>query len=30
MLKHSTRVVEAELGNYSPLYGAAALALEAV
>jgi glucokinase len=30
MLKLSTRVVEAELGNYSPLYGAAALALEAV
>lgn len=30
MLEHSTRVVQAELGNYSPLYGAAALALELV
>jgi glucokinase len=28
LLEHSTRVVQAELGNYSPLYGAAALALE--
>ena len=30
MLKYSTEVVQAELGNYSPLYGAAALALELV
>ena len=29
-LEHSTRVVQAELGDYSPLYGAVALALEAV
>ena len=28
MLECSTEVVQAELGNYSPLYGAAALALE--
>lgn len=28
MLEHSTKVVQAELGNYSPLYGAAALGLE--
>jgi len=28
MLDHSTAVVQAELGKYSPLYGAAALALE--
>lgn len=28
MLEHSTEVVQAELGNYSPLYGAAALARE--
>ena len=28
MLENSTRVVQAELGKFSPLYGAAALALE--
>ncbi|TAM81858.1 MAG: ROK family protein [Acidobacteria bacterium] len=28
MLEHSTKVVQAELGNYSPLHGAAAMALE--
>jgi glucokinase len=28
MLEHSTKVVQAELGIFSPLYGAAALALE--
>jgi glucokinase len=28
MLEHSTQIVQAELGKYSPLYGAAALALE--
>lgn len=28
MLENSTEVVQAELGNYSPLYGAAVLALE--
>jgi len=28
MLEHSTRVVQAELEKYSPLYGAAAMALE--
>lgn len=28
LLEHSTEVVPAELGNYSPLYGAAALALD--
>ncbi|HEX5412796.1 MAG TPA: ROK family protein [Terriglobia bacterium] len=28
VLEHSTRIVQAELGNYSPLYGAAALAVE--
>lgn len=28
MLENSTEVVQAELGNYSPLYGATALALE--
>lgn len=30
LLEHSTRVVQAELGKYSPLYGAAAMALELV
>jgi len=30
MLEHSTEIVQAELGNYSPLYGAAALALELI
>ncbi len=29
-LKHSTRVVQAELKNFSPLYGAAALAMELI
>lgn len=28
MLEHSTKVVQAQLGDHSPLYGAAALALE--
>ncbi len=28
MLEHSTRIVRAELGKHSPLYGAAAMALE--
>ncbi|MEJ2006698.1 MAG: ROK family protein [Acidobacteriota bacterium] len=29
-LQHSTEIVQAELGNYSPLYGAAALALDLI